>query len=134
MAKKKNGRPRKEINWKQLYSLCEIQCTQEEIASVLDICVDTIDTRCKEEHELSFSEIYKKHAEKGKKSLRRAQFSKAIEGNTTMLVWLGKQYLGQRDKTELSGPDGGPIQHAHDLPDDVLAKIITEGEKKGARK
>jgi hypothetical protein len=28
------------------------------------------------------------------------------DGNSTMLVWLGKQYLGQRDKNELTGADG----------------------------
>ena len=27
-----------------------------------------------------------------------------------MQMWLGKQYLGQSDKQEQSGPDGGPIQ------------------------
>jgi hypothetical protein len=29
-----------------------------------------------------------------------------------MLIWLGKQFLGQSDKNELSGKDGGPIQAA----------------------
>lgn len=33
----------------------------------------------------------------GKISLRRAQFAQALKGNTTMLIWLGKQYLGQGD-------------------------------------
>jgi hypothetical protein len=26
-----------------------------------------------------------------------------------MQIWLGKQYLGQRDKQEQSGPNGGPV-------------------------
>jgi hypothetical protein len=40
------------------------------------------------------------------------QFKAAEGGNATMLIWLGKQYLGQSDKTqhELSGPGGGPIE------------------------
>jgi hypothetical protein len=29
--------------------------------------------------------------------LRRAQLRLAIDGNVTMLIWLGKQYLGQSD-------------------------------------
>ena len=35
----------------------------------------------------------------------------AMEGNVTMLIWLGKQRLGQRDRldTEHSGSEGGPI-------------------------
>jgi hypothetical protein len=37
----------------------------------------------------------------GKVSLRRAQFSAALAGNKTMLVWLGKQWLDQRDHIHL---------------------------------
>jgi hypothetical protein len=33
-------------------------------------------------------------------SLRRLQAKKAAEGNVTMLIWLGKQYLGQSDRQE----------------------------------
>ena len=28
------------------------------------------------------------------------QFKKANDGNVSMLIWLGKQYLGQTDKVE----------------------------------
>ena len=28
-----------------------------------------------------------------------------MDGNAALLIWLGKQFLGQRDKTELSGPE-----------------------------
>lgn len=33
-------------------------------------------------------------------SLRRMQWSKAKEGNVTMMIWLGKQVLGQKDRVE----------------------------------
>jgi hypothetical protein len=39
----------------------------------------------------------------GRMSLRRKQWKAAEDGNTTMLVWLGKQYLGQSDKSEVTG-------------------------------
>jgi hypothetical protein len=32
-----------------------------------------------------------------------------MTGNPTMLIWLGKQYLDQKDKNELTGKDGGPL-------------------------
>jgi hypothetical protein len=35
-------------------------------------------------------------------SLKRRQYSTAMDGNITMLIWLGKQYLGQTDKTDLA--------------------------------
>lgn len=45
-------------------------------------------------------------------SIRRAQMKSALGGSAAMQIWLGKQYLGQKDKseTELTGKDGGPIE------------------------
>jgi hypothetical protein len=43
--------------------------------------------------------------------VRRKQFELAMKGNTGMLVWLGKQWLGQSEKHEVRGPDQGAIQH-----------------------
>jgi IS30 family transposase len=95
---KKTGRPRLEIDWEQLDKLCAIQCTKAEIADILGVSEDTIDRRCKEEHECSFAVYYKKHQSHGKASLRRQQFKTAMKGNPTLLVWLGKQMLGQTDQ------------------------------------
>lgn len=36
---------------------------------------------------------------KGEAVLREIQLQTALEGNVTMQIWLGKQYLGQNDKT-----------------------------------
>jgi hypothetical protein len=45
-------------------------------------------------------------------------------GNATMGVWLGKQFLGQRDVTpiELSGTNGKPMQITLEVIDAILAK------------
>lgn len=95
----KIGRPIKEINWVNVDKLCTIQCTQEEIASFCDVSVDTLERACRREHDMSFAEFYKEKAAKGRISIRRAQFQCAEKGNVSMLIWLGKQYLGQRDKS-----------------------------------
>lgn len=42
-------------------------------------------------------------------SLRRKQAQLAEAGNVTMLIWLGKQRLGQRDRFEHTGADGSPL-------------------------
>lgn len=99
----KGGRPRSEISMELLTELVEIQCTAEECAKVLGVSSDTIDRRLKEEGFAGFAEFYEKNAEGGKASLRREQWKLARNGNATMLVWLGKQWLGQRDKVDHSG-------------------------------
>jgi hypothetical protein len=103
----KMGRPKIEIDWKVLEALCQVQCTYEEISAVLKVSIPTIQRRLKKEFNTTFEGYFKKHAANGKVSLRRAQFKAAMAGNTTMLVWLGKQNLGQRDQPIEAGEDDG---------------------------
>ena len=86
--------------------MCRIHCTGEEIASVLGCSYDTFARRVKADFGISCAEYIKEKAGKGRASLRRLQFKSAEGGNTTMLIWLGKQHLGQKDKTDFSSEDG----------------------------
>lgn len=98
--KAKTGRPKIEMTdamYKQICSLCAIQCTAEEIASVLDISVDTLERRIYERDGIRFAEFFKAKRKVGFASLRRMQWEKAKSNDSTMLIWLGKQYLGQKD-------------------------------------
>ena len=83
------GRPKANIKGADVYKLASIGCNLNEIADFYDVDVNTIRRR------------FKKQLTKGKANLklrlRRAQFKKAIAGNPTMLIWLGKQMLNQSD-------------------------------------
>ena len=109
----KGGRPRVEFSMKTLTNMVRIQCTRAECAGVLGVSEDTIDRRVKEKTGEGFAVFYKTHSAGGKASLRRAQFKAAtVDRQPTMLVWLGKQLLDQKDisRIEQTGADGGPIQ------------------------
>jgi AraC-like DNA-binding protein len=93
----KTGRPRIEIDWDTVNRCCEMFCTGEEIASVLGISYDTLQRAVKGEFGVPFAEYYRLKSVGGLVSLRRAQFQLAMSGNPTMLIWLGKQRLGQKD-------------------------------------
>ena len=99
-AKAKMGRPRIEVDWEQFDKLCAIQATLVEISAWFNCCEDTIEARVQEKHGVTFSEYYKSKSAVGKMSLRRQMFKAANAGNITMQIWLSKQYLGMRDKTE----------------------------------
>lgn len=99
--KKSVGRPRIDVNWEMVKKLCGIQCTQEEIAAVMGFSVDTLIRACEREKNIDFAEYYKKNSHIGAISLRRWQYKLAESGNATMLIWLGKQILGQSDKAEI---------------------------------
>ena len=53
--------------------------------------------------------------------LRKAQWEKAMAGDTKMLIWLGKQHLGQKDNpsTPMHNPIGG-IEFIDDLIPDKM--------------
>ena len=97
---KDKGRPKILIDWKEFKKLCAIQCTLAEISAWFECSEDTIELRCKEEKGMLFTDYYKKNSSSGKISLRRTQMKAAMDGNVTMLIWLGKQFLEQKDKTE----------------------------------
>lgn len=99
-TKKKVGRPRAKIDWDKVKKLCYIHCTKEEIAHILEISEDTIDRACKREYKDNFAVLYKRWSAGGKMSLRRKQVEVAMKGNVSMLIWLGKQQLNQKDKHE----------------------------------
>lgn len=117
--KKKMGRPRKEIDYDNLAELCKLQCTLEEVAGFFHCSPDTINNWCHREHDCTFSEIYKKESQEGKISLRRAQIKTAMKGNATMLIWLGKQYLGQKEAQT--------ITLDNDIDDDGFLDALQKG-------
>lgn len=87
------ARPKIQLDYELIEKLANIQCTQEEIASFLEVSVRTL------QRDETFCRIYKKGQDNGKMSLRRYQFKQA-EKNASMAIFLGKQYLGQKDVIE----------------------------------
>lgn len=117
---KKVGRPKTNIDKSNFEKLCQMQCTLEEIAGFFDCCDDTINNWCKEVYDDNFSGVYKKKSMVGKISLRRNQF-KIAENNASMAIFLGKQYLGQRDNIEVEHKDLSKVE-------ELLSKIDKEAK------
>ena len=98
------ARPQKEIDAKAFENLCGIMCTLEEIAGFFDCSEDTIERWCMRTYKESFADTYKKKSAKGKMSLRRKQW-KLADNNASMAIFLGKQYLGQKDNIEIENKE-----------------------------
>jgi hypothetical protein len=90
------GRPRIEFDRKIIERLASIQCTDKEIAAVLGVSFYTLARRKADDPE--FVEFLERGRANGRATLRRLQWQRANAGSDTMLVWLGKQTLGQRDR------------------------------------
>ena len=121
MAKKKGpGKPKANIDWKQVDQYLNAQCDGVEIAGLLGINPETLYNRCKTDNKIGFSEYSAKKRYKGKGMIRVKQFDTMMKGCKTMLVWLGKQYLDQKEKTENSNTNKNTEMNVnYDFDNDV---------------
>lgn len=83
------------VDTRQVQALAGIMCTLPEIALVVGVSEDTLQRRPELKQAIAEGRA------QGCCSIRRAQFKAAMGGNATMLIWLGKQVLGQRDNADV---------------------------------
>ena len=87
------GRPKIIVDIEILKNLASIGCPDYEIASVLNVSARTL--------KRNYAEIIDQYKEKGKASLRKKMWDKAVKkDNTNMQIWLSKNYLGMKDRTQ----------------------------------
>ena len=150
--KGQGGVPRKEIDFEQFEKLCTMLCTEEEIAAFFSIDVSTLVTRIKEHYGVTFSEIFEQKKAIGKMAIRRAQYARltgtptkrvehpdgtieTFKGNPpsdTMIIWMGKQHLGQKDQASIE--HSGSIDIPNMTPEERRKRIAElEEELHGKR-
>jgi hypothetical protein len=111
------GRPKIIVDIEILKNLASIGCPDYEIASVLNVSARTL--------KRNYAEIIEQYKEKGKASLRKKMWDKAVKkDNTNMQIWLSKNYLGMKDRTQTE-----TIQEPLPLIIDAKAEEI-DGEEK----
>lgn len=104
------GRPQANIDWNEVADLLQAGCSGAEIASYIGISDATIYDRCETDHGIKFSEYSRQMKAKGDSLLRKAQFDAAVKDkDRSMLIWLGKQRLDQKDKTDNVNTHNGGV-------------------------
>ncbi len=119
----KAGRPKAIIDWNKVDKYLQAQCNGTGIAGLLGIAPVTLYRACERKYKVNFEAYSAQKKGEGQELLRGKQYSVAMEGDKTMLVWLGKQYLNQRDKNELTGVDG------KDLNPHITIELIDSSDK-----
>lgn len=105
---KRGGRPPAQIDWDMVDNFLKAQCDGVGIASYFGVAPDTLYRLTKERYNIGFDDYRRQKQSEGCELLRAKQFQSAMAGDKTMLVWLGKQYLHQREKTDVT-TDGEKI-------------------------
>lgn len=114
----------KTLDYNLLNNLIYIFCTLEECAAVLEVDVNTINAHLQKDYGKTFSEYFVTKRHKAKSSLRRRQWQLA-EKNPALAIWLGKQYLAQKDDPII---DQSVHYHYTEIKDD---KLIEEAIRRG---
>jgi hypothetical protein len=87
---KSMGRPKKPLDEDVIAKLSQIGCTQEEIGAVVGISARTLQRR--------YADLVAENKNKGKASLRKKLWEKALKGDPKLLIWLSKNELNMVDK------------------------------------
>ena len=91
-------RPKIKIDWKKAETLLEAGCTGVEIAAYFAMHPVTFYNRVEDAYKMSFTDLLQQKHRTGEAKLREAQQKLAYhKKNCSMLIWLGKQRLGQRE-------------------------------------
>ena len=99
------ARPKKKIDKELFEGLCSILCTEKEIMSVLNVSKQTLLNFCDKTYKKTFKEVYPDLIADKKIALRRLQWQAAESGNASMLIWLGKCWLGQDGTPDTEEPE-----------------------------
>lgn len=97
----KMGRPFLKLDEEMIGRLASIHCSVDEIASIMECGRDTIYR--------NYMHIVEAGRAKGRMGLRRRQWEVANEGNPTLLIWLGKNWLNQTDQVQSDENDNKPL-------------------------
>jgi len=87
------------IDLEELEKLAAMHCTEAEVGAWFGVTQQAISKRLQREPAKT---VWTTGWAKGNISLRRQQMQRAEAGDKTMLIWLGKQWLGQTDHQEIT--------------------------------
>lgn len=121
------ARPKTKIDWNKVDKLLQAQCVGTGIAEILGVHPDTLYRACQEDNKIGFAEYSANKKGEGLELLRAKQFQTAMAGDKTMQIWLGKQYLNQKDKTDTTSGDEPLKSDIHVIVDSSeTAKLLKE--------
>ncbi len=115
------ARPLKQIDAEQVFKLAQLGCTLAEIGEFFGCSDQTISNRFLADYELGKASQ--------KTSIRRWQMKKGKAGCSTMLIHLGKTYLGQTDRVDVTSGDK-PLKYvdrAHNARDRAVEHANDNG-------
>ncbi len=122
------ARPKAIIDWRKVNAMLRAQCSGVAVAGLLGVHADTLYNAVKDKYKLGFSAYSEQKRSEGKELLRYRQYQAALNGNVAMMIWMGKNILGQSDKQTITNPEAKNIHITVDSPatEAVLRKLLED--------
>ena len=92
---------RKPFDWSKLDAILQYGAKMSDAADIMDVHPDTVAKKIKTKFKMTYPEYRNKKMSKVRVGLAQKQVEVAMSGNVSMLIWLGKQWLGQRDQHDI---------------------------------
>lgn len=105
------------IDPKEVYKVAKLWCTWNEMAEWFGLPVETF--------KFNFRDIVVKARNETKQFLRREQIKVALTGNVPMLIWLGKQVLGQLERPEELFEEKEPVLSRDEI-DERIRQLVEQ--------
>lgn len=119
-----------EINWEVVEAVCEYGATLNEVAERIGVHPCTIERHIRDKFDCTFKEYRDRRAGLTVLKLRQKQIEVALKGNVSMLIWLGKNLMGQTDKVESSEKELPSREFSFPDPKEVKKILTLENKKK----
>lgn len=125
------ARPKKPINWDVVEKRMEAGCSAKEIAASIPVEINTFYDRFKEEFGCGFGDFADTFCSAGDGNLRYTQYMKALSGNLNMLMFLGKERLGQGKDEVMKSPyeETLELRHENMILRNRLANLDKDADK-----
>lgn len=109
------GRPRKVLDEEKICNFIAKGFTVKFVAAFFDVSEMTLYA--------NYSEALRKGYAFREGCLQNKQFESALNGNPTMQIWLGKQWLHQRDQVAEKPPETIQLQTEHKIVVEVVNRM-----------
>jgi len=124
------SRPQIPINWDIVDEMLAAGSPGTEVASAIGMHEDTLYLRIKDNFSMTFTAYKAQKQASGEALLRLTQYKKAIglskKGDNTLLIWLGKQRLNQKENVDHSIVGEAVTKHYEEM----LAQLKSLQEQK----
>lgn len=128
MENKKRGHVKQlmKIDWQSIRNKAKAHASVSEICVFFGISRTTLYERCIKDNGITLPEFMEESKDLGKLMLKEAMFKTAIEGNVSQQIYLSKNWLGYKDKHDVTTNEESINKPVIQVINEEMAKDVND--------